>query len=851
MPSGERTTIGEARITRTAQAAMRQAIRFAGGREVCFVATLDAEGQVERARVVARGDIESVLALPGVAQRGEMLVHNHPSGDLEPSAADLSIAATVHDDGIGFAICDNDASRLYVVTEVPAAIERTPLVPPAVAADLGPDGLVARLMTARTGGYEDRPAQRRMAQGIARAYNENGVVLLEAGTGVGKSMGYLVPALRWAAANNERTIVSTNTITLQEQLVGKDLPFLADALTDQPVRFALLKGWRNYLCLNRLEQARTVQRDLLDADLMREVESLAAWAETTADGSIADLPAEPRSEVWDEVAAEPDLCQRLSCKHYEPCFLFKARRVAAQADVVVVNHHLLLADLAVRRAAQNWSDAAVLPSYDRLIIDEGHHLEEAAASHLGTSVTRRGVLRLFARLERRNGNKGVLPSLIAQLTASKDLLSVASLDLIVERIQPAARTARQQAELLFDALDRLLEQEGVVQRRLREDLATHPSWGSAIDTALTAFVRCIDDVTEGLRLVRERMETEPARAERLAPLLNEVRAIARRLESASDGLQSALRGTAAGDAMVRWIEAGARLRGRDVDQVIRNVVVTSVPLDLAPVLRTDLFDRVKTAVVTSATLATDASFDFVRGRLGLVDDGDARIRSGILPSPFDYAQQAVFAVPTDLPVPNADPAGHAVSVHRVAEHVVTAADGGCFVLFTSHRELREAAAAWRANAAHGRWPLLVHGEEKRDLLLQRFRDAGNAVLFGTSSFWEGVDVAGDALRAIVIAKLPFRVPGEPLTAAHCEAIEARGGDAFRDYMLPHAALRLKQGVGRLIRRSTDRGVIVIADPRLVTKRYGRGLLDTLPPAHRLIAPWARVADAVTQFYRTR
>ncbi len=816
--------MGEARITRAAQAAMRQAIRFAGGREVCFVATLDAEGQVERARVVARGDIESVLALPGVAQRGEMLVHNHPSGHLEPSPADLSVAAVLHDDGVGFAICDNEASRLYVVTEVPSAIERVRLAPATVAAALGPDG---------------------------RAYNEDGIVLLEAGTGIGKSMGYLVPALRWAAANNERTVVSTATITLQEQLVGKDLPFLADALTDQPVRFALLKGWRNYLCLHRLEQARSAQRDLLDADLMREVESIAAWAETTADGSVADLPAEPRSEVWDEVAAEPDLCQRLACRHYEPCFLFKARRLAAQADVVVVNHHLLLADLAVRRASQNWSEAAVLPSYDRLIVDEGHHLEDAAAAHLGTSVTRRGVLRLFARLERRQGNKGVLPSLIAQLTAAKDLLSVASLDLIQERVQPAARAARQHAELLFDTLDRLLEQEGTVQRRVRDDLGTHPAWGPALTTSLTALVRSIDEVTTGLRLVRERLETEPARAERLAPLLNEVRAIARRLESASDGLQGALRGTAGSEAMVRWIEAGARLKGRDLERPLRNVVVTSVPLDLAPALRTDLFDRVKTAVVTSATLATDASFDFVRGRLGLADDGAERIRTGILPSPFDYETQALLAVPTDVPVPNVDAAGHSAHVHRITQHVIAASDGGCFVLFTSHRELREAAERWRDDPARARWPVLVHGEDKRDLLLARFREAGNAVLFGTASFWEGVDVAGDALRAIVIAKLPFRVPSEPLTAAHCEAIEAAGGDAFTEYMLPHAALRLKQGVGRLIRRSTDRGAIVIADPRLATKRYGRGLLETLPPARRLLAPWARVAEEVTRFYGER
>ena len=851
MPLHDAPLLGEARIARAAQAAMRATIRLAGGREVCFVGTLDAEGQVVQARVVARGDVTSVLALPGVAQRGEMLLHNHPSGNLEPSGPDLGIAAKLHDDGVGFGIIDNEASRVYVVTEVPQATEARALDARGVAGDLGPDGPIARLMQSRIGAYEDRPAQRRMAQGIARAYNGNEIVLLEAGTGVGKSMGYLVPALRWAAANNERTIVSTNTITLQEQLVGKDLPFLAEALTDQPVRFALLKGWRNYLCLQRLDQARNADRSLLEPDQLRELESLAEWSETTSDGSIADLVAPPRAELWDEVAAEPDLCQRLSCKHYEPCFLFKARREAAQADVVVVNHHLLLADLAVRRTSQNWNEAAVLPSYDRLIIDEGHHLEEAAAQHLGNSVTRRGVQRLFGRLERRNGSKGVLPALTAQLMAHRDLLSTASLDLVQERILPAARASRGHAEQLFDSLDRLLLQEGTIVRRLRDDLTTHAAWGPAIGAGVDQFAREVALVTDGLRLVRERLEVDAARADALAPLLNEVRAIARRLENAVDGIQRTLRGGGTGDAVVRWMEATGRMRPREGEAAARNISVTSVPLDLAPTLRTDLFDRVKTAIITSATLATDGSFDFVRERLGLHEDSGERIRAASLPSPFHYEEQALLAVPTDLPIPNQDPAGHAAMVDTVAGHVVRAADGGCFVLFTSHRELREAAERWRRLPDQGRWPLLVHGEDARDALLQRFRDAGNAVLFGTASFWEGVDVAGDALRALVIAKLPFRVPSEPLTAAHCEAIEARGGDPFVEYMVPHATLRLKQGVGRLIRRSTDRGVIIVADPRLVTKRYGQTLLDALPPARRCLEPWARVAAAVTQFYGAR
>ena len=244
-----------------------------------------------------------------------------------------------------------------------------------VADDLGPDGPVAAAMRQ----YEDRPAQRDMARAIATLYNDGGVGLIEAGTGVGKSLGYLMPALRWAAASGERTVVSTNTINLQEQLVRKDLPFLASALTgEQEVRSALLKGWRNYLCLLRLEQAKLIGPSLLD-DPSSGIDAISEWSRTTTDGSVSDLPFPPASEVWDEVAAEPDLCVRASCPHYERCFLFQARRQAAQANVVVVNHHLLMSDVAVRRAAKNWEDAAVIPPYTRLVIDEGHHLEDAAA----------------------------------------------------------------------------------------------------------------------------------------------------------------------------------------------------------------------------------------------------------------------------------------------------------------------------------------------------------------------------------------------------------------------------------------------------------------------------------------
>ncbi|HMA22143.1 MAG TPA: ATP-dependent DNA helicase, partial [Gemmatimonadaceae bacterium] len=332
------------------------------------------------------------------------------------------------------------------VTAEPALLD-----PEQIADDLGPDGAIAAAMQQ----YEDRPAQRDMARTIAMLYNDTGVGLIEAGTGVGKSLGYLLPALRWAALHNERTVVSTNTINLQEQLVRKDLPFLADALSDeQPVRFALLKGWRNYLCLLRLEQAKLIGPTLL-ADRTSGIESIAEWAKETQDGSLSDLAYPPSADIWDEVSAEPDLCTRSACPHYENCFLFRARRTAAAAQIVVVNHHLLMSDIAVRRAAGNWDDAAVIPSWNRVVIDEGHHLEDAAAAHLGASGTRRGLQRLMSRLARtasqRRNSGGLLAALEESLRMRREeMFSAASLDLLRERVLPSVEAVRDKGSTVFD-----------------------------------------------------------------------------------------------------------------------------------------------------------------------------------------------------------------------------------------------------------------------------------------------------------------------------------------------------------------------------------------------------------------
>jgi ATP-dependent DNA helicase DinG len=821
------------RLAPAVRALVRAEIAAAQGREVSFVVRPDANGAIVAARVVARGTVDAVLALPGVAERGEMLLHNHPSGALDPSGADLAVAARLHDGGVGFGIVDNDVTALYVVVECPRARSAARLDPVAVAALLAESGPIAKSLG---GIFEDRPGQRDMAAYIADVYNDGGIALLEAGTGVGKSFAYLVPALEWARANGERTVVSTNTINLQEQLVGKDLPILARAFSsgERPVTFALLKGWRNYLCLARLDQARAGQESLFDAERAAELESLAAWASRSADGSLADLADEPSAEVWDAVAAESDLCTRLKCPHFEHCFLFQARRRAAEADVVVVNHHLLASDLAVRIASDNWQEAAVLPPYRRLVLDEAHHLEDVAAQHLGSQVSALGVQRLLARLER-NG-RGLLPTLAAELAARDDLLSAASRDLLTRTLVDALGAARRGAEELFGRLARRLETETVL--RLTDAFAADPVWPEGLEVALENLLLAFGRLRDGVETIADRLSLDDP-AERRAQLVGELRGVVRRLDAAAEALKAALHPAPRGPAAVRWLER----RGRKTP----NLTLAAVPLDLAPILKDALFDRVETVVLTSATLAAGGEFTFLEERLGLaLPPSRVQIRE-VLPSPFDFPAQCVFGIPTDIPEPRDDEPGHDAAVARVLVELAHASDGGMFALFTSHGALRRTAEAVRGRLA-GRWPLLVQGEGQRDQLLRRFREAGSAILLGTDSFWEGVDVPGRALRVLILAKLPFKVPSEPLTAARLERLSEMGVDGFTHYLVPLAALKLKQGFGRLIRSKSDVGAVVLLDRRVVTKRYGGMMREGLPPASTAIGNWGDVRRTLEEFF---
>ena len=632
-----------------------------------------------------------------------------------------------------------------------------------------------------------------------------------------------------------------------------------------PLTWALVKGRGNYISIRRLGLAGAGASDLFETDRSRELEALKEWVQVSDDGSLSDLPSPPSSEVWDEVRSDPDICLRSRCPHFQRCFYQRSRRRAAAARILVVNHHLLFTDIAVRRATQNWTQSAVLPAYRHVVLDEAHNVEDAATSHLGVEVTRRGLYRTLSRLDRRG--KGVLAAVQEGLArtdgAARDLRRR-----VEERVRPAVDEARASLDLFFDVVEALLPSvgagegeavrivpvpqfdvgsDGAPQRVVRERVIEEPVSRVEVRERLRALLGSLQKLERELQQVRRQVEGSEELEERLDGRLLDLRSAERRTAAAQVALKLVLEPGERIDDYVRWLEA--RGRGRH-----RNLALCAAPIDLGPVLRESLWGRSDTVILSSATLTTRGNFDFMRERLGLsaaglADMDEAPTVEGILvPSPFDFSTQAILAIPRDLPDATAEGDELQRATARVISSLANDTGGGVFALFTSFRALRRVAELLRNDGVDARYPLFVHGEDDRARLLSDFIAHGDGILLGTSSFWEGVDVPGDPLRALVIQKLPFRVPTEPVTAARVEALEARGGNAFWGYMLPLAALRLKQGFGRLVRHREDRGAVVLLDDRILRKRYGRYLLDSLPGAPVVKGTWAEVERSVRRFY---
>ncbi len=868
-----RMTTGPLHLAPEAARIIRDEVDRAGGREVSFLAGIAPDRAIVEPRAVARGNRSAVLAVAEGAARGEVMIHNHPSGNLEPSAADLAVAARIHEEGLGTVIVNNAADRLYVVVEPPAPERIEALDVDDLEEILGPEGPFAA-----TPGYEDREGQRAMLRFVAELFNRGGTGMVEAGTGTGKSLAYLLPAARWAVRNRQRTIVSTNTIHLQEQLVRKDLKTVG-ALLGERFSWALAKGRGNYVSIRRARLVAESAPTLFPEDRSEELRTLVEWADRTDDGSRSDLPFVPSAELWEEVRSDTDVCMRTECPHFQQCHYQRARRRAAAADLIVVNHALFFSDLDIRIASDNFADAAVLPPANRVIFDEAHHLEDVATARLGAEISRMGALRALARLDR--GRKGLLAVVEGLLAGSGESAQADGIrGRIGERIRPAVGRLRQALTELFDGLAewtgvrvegretllRLGKSEGAIQRASRSGAAREspeslePADDPMVLAALERALILLGELQRDLDRLVDSLGEDDALPAALQERILDLRSARNRLGSIEQALRRCLHPTRDGNTQVRWIEV--RRSGR---RGAAQLSLAAAPVEPGAILAEHLFGKRETVVLTSATLAPGGDFSYMRRRLGLASSdpapGPVAFADPILPpsdlapastaifaSPFDHAARSALIVPTDLPGPRSGSRLYNEATARVIGDFAAIADGGLFALFTSHAALGAVASLLRRMGLEARWPLFIQGEDDRFALLQGFRAAGSGLLLGTSSFWEGVDVPGSALRGMVIQKLPFRVPTEPLTEARSEAMTARGEDPFAALMVPDAAMRLKQGIGRLLRTRTDRGAVVLLDDRLLTRRYGRTIRKALPPLPLLQGPWRRMREHLVRFH---
>jgi ATP-dependent DNA helicase DinG len=635
---------------------------------------------------------------------------------------------------------------------------------------LGADGPLARALT----GYAPRPQQAAMAEHVMAAFAERSQLIVEAGTGTGKTFAYLVPAL----LSGRRIIVSTGTRALQDQLYHRDLPMVAAAL-GRPVRVALLKGRANYLCRHRLELA---EQQAYARGLRREVATalpkVRAWSYTTRRGDVAELPGLGEQDpVWPWVTSTRENCLGAECPKFEDCYVLAARREAQASDIVVVNHYLLMADLVLKE--EGFGD--LLPGADAIVIDEAHQLPDVAAQFLGYSVSTRQLANL---------SKDVAGELLlAQQMAGSVDAALTGLDAQIASVLSA--TGGQESRLEHGQWpERLLESLNGLGARTRELAEAIAPLGGPEGQA--AFERLHERLVESSERLRELTADE-------AP------------------------------GGVRWAETSAR-----------NVSAHFAPVDVAQQLSALLKAQPCAWVLTSATLAVGDDFSHYKRRSGLGRAATVRFES-----PFDFPNQALMYLPKGLGDPGAP--GHSRDVIRAALPVIEASGGRAFLLFTSHRGLREGAEElYRHWGEQPPFPVLIQGGASRDHLLRTFREAGNAVLLGTGSFWEGIDVKGEALSVVVIDKLPFAAPDDPLLKARLAAIREQGGNPFFDEQVPQAVIALKQGVGRLIRDERDFGVVMLCDTRLVTKGYGRSFITSLPPMRR-----TRSLDEVQAFLRER
>jgi len=798
---------------------MRAAISDADGQEVLFTGEISDDGLVSFVEIAARGNNAAAPALYPFMLESDVVIHNHPSGILKPSNADLKTASNIGNQGVGFYIVNNSVTKIYCVSEAVQSHKNKELDIQDVCSFFHPGGFLSKAID----GYETRDAQVQMTEGIASAFNRNIINITEAGTGVGKSFAYLVPAIKWCEINNERVVISTATINLQQQLIEKDIPLIRDILGNKgtnKVKSVLIKGRGNYLCLRRLHD--TLEDNSLFQEDNSSLKAIHEWSGSTKTGSKSDLSFVPDFTLWSSVCSESDSCMGMHCYYRDKCFVLKLKKEAASANILVVNHHLLFSDLAMRMNGAGYDGTAVLPPFSRVILDEAHTIENSATSFFSQNYNKfilyRHCNRIFSRKKSRNTGLSVnmqkmmvnpedykdIPVLIASVKIAADIL-----DTNTAILMNGSYSLRFTAAISSNLMDPVLESIGDLHKKIIK-LITYINDGGEI---LFSEEDDNSDIFE--------MKVTIQRLKNLSVVLNGF------LEYITK------------ENNIFWVESRKTSRGEAFYSF------SDTPLDISDMMMQSLFEPMETAVFTSATLTVQKKFNFWKRRIGLDKVSRKGIEEYLLKSPFQYRERVMLGIPDDAPDPGSMEYQDFVS--KIILDTIEISEGSALVLFTSYSMLNNTYRELEPFLTRKGITVMKQGSLDRSRLLSNFNTDISSVLFATDSFWEGVDAPGESLKLVIICKLPFRVPTDPIIKARIEVIEKNGGNAFMDLSLPEAAMKLKQGFGRLMRKNSDYGVVLILDPRIIRKRYGSILVNTLPETAKSIGNSKKIYEDMENF----
>ena len=799
---------------------IRSEIASSNENEVFFVGEINHDGKVTSVSVGSRGNLHSVPVNQDLKRKGSVLIHNHPGENLTPSDADLSVAAVSSENAQGFYIINNDVTEIYVVVEpvLPKVIKKLDVDDAAFY--ISKDGPLAKINE----NFEERLSQIELLKNIVKTFNQNKTGVFEAGTGVGKSYAYLIPSILWAVQNNERIVISTGTINLQQQLCLKDIP-QAIKITGKPVKFILMKGRQNYICKRRLQDALN-SKDLFENN--DDLDRIAQWQDSCDSGSKSELSFLPSESVWNRINSESDACMALRCPYYSQCFVMKVKKEASAANILVVNHHLLFADIESRLHGAGYDDAVVLPPYKRIIFDEAHGIETAATSFFSESFNRFKILKPLNLLYRKKKN-----------SAMGFLFSVSMLSKEEEKsfqaYQMISKIKSDLTNLETLALDLCIQEN---------NLWLNPLTFRNFQPVLSMCQTLAKDISVFTSLVLEVLDGVPE-DDRDIPYFWETKVLNRRLSDYSVILNDFFMWEEKPDK-VFWLQKKNLPSDMQKDDELNFYInFIETPLDIAPLMNQGIFEPMDSVVCTSATLKTGRDFSYWLRHNGLYFSDSDEVLQGEFFSPFPYKENMIFLVPKDIPFP--DEPDFQIYVENVLKNLILKAKGRTLVLFTSYESLRLSYNNIFSTMLANGIKLLRQGSDDNARILKNFKDDVSSVLFATDSFWQGVDVPGESLSQVIIVKLPFTVPNDPVFKARSEAIRKKGGNSFMELSVPEAIIKFRQGVGRLIRKNTDKGTVVVLDRRIYEKQYGSLFLANVPECKKYYEPVSKILDIIEEF----